>query len=402
MSAADQATAAIAAQLAFSGDGAFLGIALAYVAIRSFSKFVASSSALRKIKDAPSVQVSDLRSIINDDAGTGYGEENVSEVLVVVRGMVESRSAFKGGSWKSLWNGVLQSRGSGERGVIVQRLQQCIYNEWRGLFGWYPDLRAVLANIWRDKGSTSIRMVPFVLVDCRQQQPSDYVVVNLEGSKHPLPLTTVYHHIQPIQASPYTFLQALFGYDYPVGVLDEEKILPIGKEVTAVGICSTKNGVHELKSCDDLPFFLTELTKDQILIDLSFKTKILLWSGIVVGSVSIGILGYAVVRNWGKWKQWWVRRREQRQMRATLDADADAHNGSSNHESDDVEEEEMGEIPDGQLCVICLMRRRRCAFIPCGHLVCCQRCVFSVERDLAPKCPVCRQAIRGSVRVYDT
>lgn len=126
MSAADQATAAIAAQLAFSGDGAFLGIALAYVAIRSFSKFVASSSALRKIKDAPSVQVSDLRSIINDDAGTGYGEENVSEVLVVVRGMVESRSAFKGGSWKSLWNGVLQSRGSGERGVIVQRLQQVL------------------------------------------------------------------------------------------------------------------------------------------------------------------------------------------------------------------------------------------------------------------------------------
>jgi len=41
-----------------------------------------------------------------------------------------------------------------------------------------------------------------------------------------------------------------------VGLLDEEKILALGKNVTAVGICSSKDGVPEIKSCRDLPYFL--------------------------------------------------------------------------------------------------------------------------------------------------
>lgn len=58
--------------------------------------------------------------------------------------------------------------------------------------------------------------VPFILVEGGKWPQSDYVVVNMEGSKHPLPLTTVYQHLQPISASPYTFLQAMFGLEYPV------------------------------------------------------------------------------------------------------------------------------------------------------------------------------------------
>lgn len=41
-----------------------------------------------------------------------------------------------------------------------------------------------------------------------------------------------------------------------VGLLDIEKILPPGKDITAVGICSFSNGVPEIKSCQDLPYFL--------------------------------------------------------------------------------------------------------------------------------------------------
>lgn len=393
MSAGDQAAAAILTQVALAADGAVLGVALAYVAVRSFIKFAATSSALRRICDAPSVRVSDLRSLISDDDDAG------GERLVVVRGTVESKSAVNG-SWKSLWNDVLVSHDSGERAVVIQRSQKCIYNEWRGFFGWYPDVRTVLARAWREQGSTSIRTVPFVLVDGDQQPQSDYVVVDLDGSKHPLPLTIVFHKMQPIQATPYSFLQALFGHEYPVGLLDEEKILALGKNVTAVGICSSKDGVPEIKSCRDLPYFLSEMTKDQMVLELSSKAKILLWSGIIVGSVSIGILGYAIWRNWNKWKEWRERRRAQQEIAAA--AAAAATGGGDNLESEVIEDEEVGDVPDGQLCVICLMRRRRAAFVPCGHLVCCQRCALFVERDLAPKCPVCRQAVRTSVRIYDS
>jgi len=116
MSAGD--TAAIVTQLALAADGAVLGIALAYVAVRSFFKFAATSSALRRISDAPSVNVSDLRSLLSD---AGDGETK----LVVVGGTVESKSAVNG-SWKSLWPDVLVSRHSGDKAVVIHRSQKVL------------------------------------------------------------------------------------------------------------------------------------------------------------------------------------------------------------------------------------------------------------------------------------
>ncbi|KAK1360295.1 RING-type E3 ubiquitin transferase [Heracleum sosnowskyi] len=379
----DQAAAAVLSQIALAADGAVLGLTLAYVAVRSILKYTSSSSALRKIHDAPSVRVSDLRSLLStSDDGK----------IIVVRGSVEAKSVVEG-NWKSLRaSNALVSPESGEKGVVLLRTQTCIYNEWRGFFGWTSDIRSLFARSWKEQESSSLRTVPFILVDGGIWPYSDYVVVNMDGSRHPIPLVTVYHHLQPITASPYTFLQALFGHEYPVGLLDEEKILPLGKDITAVGICSLKNGTPEIKSCKDMPYFMSDMTKEQMLVDLAFRTKVLFWSGVVLSSLAIGVLGYAAVRNWNRWKEWRQVRRVQQDNSAA----------SSEAETQVVADEETGDIPDGELCVICLMRRRRSAFIPCGHLVCCQRCALSIEREESPKCPVCRQSIRTSVRIYDS
>lgn len=388
MSIHEQTAAAILAQGALAADGVFLGLALAYVAVRSIIKFTDASSALRKVKDSPSVRVSDLRSVLSPSDGSDSSSEEGK--LVIVRGFVEAKSAVDG-NWKHLRPNVLVSHESGDRGVIIRRTQTCIYNEWRGFFGWTSDLRSVFTRSWKQKESTSLRMVPFILVESGKWPQNDYLIVNMDGSRHPLPLVTVFHQLQPITPSPYTFLQALFGHDYPVGLLDEEKILPLGKDISAVGICSLRDGVAEIKSCNDLPYFLSDMTKDQMVVDIALRTKILFWSGIVFGAFSIGILGYAAVRNWNRWKA----RRQQRQ--------AQQQNNLAREDADpEIAAEGTEEIPDGELCVICLTRRRRSAFVPCGHLVCCQRCALSVERDLAPKCPVCRQSIRTSVRIYDS
>lgn len=61
--------------------------------------------------------------------------------------------------------------------------------------------------------------VSFILVEAGKWPQMDFVVVNMDGSRHPLPLTTVYHQLQPVNPSPYTFLQALFGHEYPVSLL---------------------------------------------------------------------------------------------------------------------------------------------------------------------------------------
>ncbi|KAL6953604.1 RING-type E3 ubiquitin transferase [Sarracenia purpurea var. burkii] len=391
MSVHEQAAAAVLSQVALAADGAVLGLALAYVAVRSILKFTANSSALRKIHRAPSLGVSDLRSILSASDDPDSSNDSEGGKLVIVRGVVEAKSAVDG-NWKSLRPNVLTSHESGEKSVVLQRTQTCIYNEWRGFFGWTSNLRSLFVRSWKEQESTSLRTVPFILVEGGRWPQSEYLIVNMDGSRHPLPLVTVYHQLQPISASPYTFLQALFGHEYPVGLLDEEKILPLGKDITAVGICTLKDGIAEIRSCKDLPYFLSDMTKDRMVVDLAFRTKVLLWSGIVLGTLSIGVLGYAAVRNWNRWKEWRQQRQAQQQnLRASEDADPQI-----------AAEEETGDVPDGELCVICLTRRRRSAFIPCGHLVCCQPCALSVERDLVPKCPVCRQTIRSSVRIYDS
>ncbi|CAK8560448.1 unnamed protein product [Lathyrus sativus] len=387
MSSQDQALVSIISQLALSFDGAVLGLSLAYVAVRSIQKFTLTSAALRKITHAPSVSVSDLRSLLDETVSEDDGNNSGDGKIVIVRGTVDAKSAVDG-SWKALWPGVLISRESGDKGVVLQRTQTCIYSEWKGLFGWTSDLRTLFARSRRPRESTSLRKVPFVLIDVGQQSNTEYVVVSMDGSTHPLPLTTVYHNLQPINP-PYTLLQAFFGHEYPVGLLDEEKILPLGKDINAVGLCSLRNGIAEIKSCEDLPYFLSDLSKNQMVVELSFKTRVLFWSGILLGSMSVGIIGYAVVRNWNRWKQWKHRRQLQQQRPTITEVD-------SQLDDDDIEN-----VPDGQLCVICLTRRRRSVFIPCGHLVCCQGCAVSVESEVAPKCPVCRQEVRDSVRIFE-
>ncbi|KAL5055033.1 hypothetical protein RYX36_035715 [Vicia faba] len=52
----------------------------------------------------------------------------------------------------------------------------------------------------------------------------------------------IYHKLQPINP-PYTLLQEFFGHEYLVGFLDEEKILPLGKDINVVGLCSLRNGM---------------------------------------------------------------------------------------------------------------------------------------------------------------
>ncbi|XP_056162745.1 E3 ubiquitin-protein ligase SPL2-like [Syzygium oleosum] len=392
MSSPEQAVFSLLSNIALSIDGAaVLGLTLAYAAVRTIVKFTSSSSALRKLQDAPSVRVSDLRSVLDVEGGSDSSSRSEREVLVIVRGSVMAKWAVEGANWYSLWENVLFTRISSDRAVIIQRTQTCIYNEWKRIFGWTWDLLAILSRSLRERKSSSLRTVPFVLINGSQMPVDNYVVVNMDGSKHHLPLTTVYQQLQPINASPYTFLQALFGHEYPVGLLDEEKILPIGKYVSAVGHCFLKNGIPEIKPCNDLPYFLTELTKDQMVIYRAFRTKILFWSSILLGSASIGILGFAFARNWNRWKEWRRRPNDQQQQ---------SHAAVDELNTPVSEDDESRDVPDGQFCVICLMRRRRSAFVPCGHLVCCQQCALFVGREVSPKCPVCRQTISNIVRIY--
>ncbi|KAL3824495.1 hypothetical protein ACJIZ3_020524 [Penstemon smallii] len=350
-------------------DGGLLGFGVAVVAYRCIRDFTTASSAIIKIGHAPYVTPSDLHSLLSDDSDSG-GK------LVIVRG---TAAVVK--SLRSTGNDVVVSQ-SGDKGVILKNIQTCIYNKWGGIFGLSTN--SMFSRFWNEQTSSSVSTVPFILVEKGNWPLSRYVTVDMEGSRHPLPpLTEVYHHLQPTDATPFTFLQAILGFNYPIMKLEKEKILPIGKDITVIGICSLKDGIPQISSCSDLPYFLYDSNKDQLIADISFTIKFLKWSGIVLGSLAIGILGYSIARNWIRWRE---RRRRQR----------------ASFEIPTEDDEEPEDVPNEELCVVCLIRRRRCAFVPCGHLVCCQRCALLVEREALPKCPLCRQSVQRWVRIYDS
>lgn len=57
--------------------------------------------------------------------------------------------------------------------------------------------------------------------------------------------------------------------------------------------------------------------------------------------------------------------------------------------------EENSQLREARTCKICLDKEVNTVFLPCGHLVCCNECAPEMD-----KCPVCRQLIRGTVRIF--
>jgi E3 ubiquitin-protein ligase MUL1 len=209
--------------------------------------------------------------------------------LVIVRGTMQTRAALE--SQDSSCNvDTLSPKNAEDKAVYVERTQTYVYTEVSNLVGLVTR---------KDLIKVTKQMVPFVLVESEahrhphRQGEAVFVHVNMDGSQHSLPLVTVFYQLHPVPASSYTFLQAMFGRRYPVcnclltiaytilctllflipfqviqhlmtipvslqvGLLDEEKILPLGREITAVGVVNTSSdGSPVIKSCNHLPVFL--------------------------------------------------------------------------------------------------------------------------------------------------
>lgn len=51
---------------------------------------------------------------------------------------------------------------------------------------------------------------------------------------------------------------------------------------------------------------------------------------------------------------------------------------------------------DEKDCVVCMFSKPTHVCIPCGHMVCCEKCV-----NLIQVCPVCRTGITQKIKVYN-
>ncbi|GJN08904.1 hypothetical protein PR202_ga26864 [Eleusine coracana subsp. coracana] len=245
MSARDRETAEALVRFAASLDGAVLGLGTAAVAIASWVKYLAVARELRLVASAAASSIAGVRSILPEEDGESR--------LIAVRGFVRT---LPGGSY-------LRAPGSGEYGVATKHTQT----------------------------------VKFALADSMQGNRAPMITVDLDKTDHqPLPLTTVYHKLIPVETSPYTLFQTIIGNGYPIALLDEEKILPLGKELTAIGLGRTNDGSVMITSCPEIPFFLSELTKHEMQAELASRSRKLFWGSIALGTLSVCLVGHAIYR----------------------------------------------------------------------------------------------------------
>lgn len=69
------------------------------------------------------------------------------------------------------------------------------------------------------------------------------------------------------------------------------------------------------------------------------------------------------------------------------------------------ERQPLPELGKNATCVICLDHPRGTAFVPCGHIACCQRCADMIDRRarrdrLVPRCPICKTPISKAQVLY--
>ncbi|NWI90588.1 BIR7B protein, partial [Pitta sordida] len=58
-------------------------------------------------------------------------------------------------------------------------------------------------------------------------------------------------------------------------------------------------------------------------------------------------------------------------------------------------EEQLRRLQEERMCKVCLDKDVSVVFVPCGHLVACRECAFSLRL-----CPICRAVIQGRVRTF--
>uniref|UniRef100_A0A8C3MES6 RING-type E3 ubiquitin transferase n=1 Tax=Geospiza parvula TaxID=87175 RepID=A0A8C3MES6_GEOPR len=58
-------------------------------------------------------------------------------------------------------------------------------------------------------------------------------------------------------------------------------------------------------------------------------------------------------------------------------------------------EEQLRRLQEERMCKVCMDRDVSVVFVPCGHLVACEECALNLRL-----CPICRAAIRGTVRAF--
>ncbi|CAL8281657.1 unnamed protein product [Lota lota] len=315
-----------------------------------------------KLKDAPKLALDGgLKSLLNVTPGKCLQ-------YVVIEGTVQPvseplRSQFQEGAV-----GVVQK--------LMLREHKLVWNS--------------LARVWTDSERVlhqRVHAVPFNMAG------SDEAVVRVLCPLEASALNMEVIHEKFHQAT-YGFSDLIGQYlsgEKPKGQLETEEMLKVGTTLTGVGelILDTDRALKLRPPADGSEYFLTTTDFETLCLDQENQAAVWQVLASVFALAGAAVLLWVARRYYRVLKRQWEQERLRREFE-TLGA------GSSSPPGPRASQDEAA-VPVENACVICLSQPRGCVLLDCGHVCCCYSCYQALPQ---PACPMCRQAIRRVVPLY--
>lgn len=251
-----------------------------------------------QIRNAQVVSISDLRSILDSPppSSKDYANQPKSGKLVFVRGYVRPKKG----------NVLISS--TNRESVMIRKNEATYYSDDPSDLYLSKSELCQRARHLRPHKEISFLEVTFVLSGGPQFSGSSYVVVNTDGSKKMVPYTTVYCGFEHVDKRPYINsinAKKRIPVTFPIIKYVEERILEVGKCVSAIGICRYRDGFPEISCSKDIPYFLTDSTSKDELLEVTTKDSVpLLYVSSFLGLLSFGFFSYSAIRKWSACSEW--------------------------------------------------------------------------------------------------
>lgn len=248
--------------------------------------------------------------------------------------------------------------------------------------GFWSDVKKVLHE--------SLEISPFALKD--RENPSNLIIVTEVGEADGLmdDLEVTHNQFIPTKTSAMQAgIDRLFG-EVCRGIQEREEMLVVGTSLMGIGEIFLEDGRLKLRppQTDGAKFFLTKLSKNQLVKQLRSQGYTVKVFSFIFGAVAAGLLTFLV---WRVVKRYQVHRKSQRDFeeirQATLRRRSQARNS-----------DETRVVLEDQTCVVCLSNPREVVTLDCGHIAMCSDCAQMLPTP--HKCPVCRDPIIRFLPIY--
>ncbi|KAK7087528.1 mitochondrial ubiquitin ligase activator of NFKB 1-like [Littorina saxatilis] len=271
---------------------------------------------------------------------------------------------------------IFSTRNSMKQGVVLHTA--LVEHKSKRTQGFWADMKKVLRD--------TLDVAPFAL---RDSDTGHLILVTeateAEGLLEDLEVTHnqfIPHKTSAVQAG----IDRIFG-EVCRGIQETEEMLVVGTSLMGIGEIFLEDGRVKIRppETDSAKYFLTQLSKNQLIKKLQSQSLTLKIFTVIFGVVATSLIGFMI---WRLAKRYLELKKTQKDFdeirRSALRRRGEAREPTARGEDDS--------------CVVCLSHPREVVTLDCGHISMCSDCAQLLPQP--HKCPVCRDVIERFLPVY--